>query len=282
VVQKLKGKTAVITGGGSGIGRAVALDMAAEGAGIVVNDIGKDSNGAMAADKVVEEIKKAKGNAVANYDSVAAMSGGENIIKAALDSFGRIDILVNCAGNFKALPTVEMSEGDWDAIMNVHLKGHLSCTKAALPAMIKQKSGRIINISSRAAFGNIAVSLPYATAKAAILGFTTSLSIELKEYGITVNAILPSAVTALFPSREMKFRADGFPPPISLEPDYLAPIFTYLATDQARKITGQFIYASGGDLCIYDRPLQPFMFVRKGGKWTIDEINEALSSFISS
>jgi NAD(P)-dependent dehydrogenase (short-subunit alcohol dehydrogenase family) len=277
LTKSLKGKTAVITGGGGGIGRAVALAMSEEGANIVVNDISKDKKGIMAADMVADEIKKSKGRAVANYDSVASFAGGINIIKTAIESFGTVDILVNCAGNFKAMPTVEMLENDWDSIMSVHVKGHLSCIKAALPFMLKQKSGRIINISSRAAFGHLAASLPYATAKTAILGFTTSLSIEMKPFNITVNAVLPSASTNLFPGKEKEIRSDGFLYPESLDPEWVAPVIAYLATDQAGQITGQFIYASGGDICIYDQPLQPLTYIHKEGKWKVKDITQVFS-----
>ena len=269
MAQKLVGKSAVITGGGNGIGRGVALMFATEGAKVVVNDIAKDPDGLSAADRVVKEITAAGGTAVANYDSVITMVGGENIVKTATRKFGRIDILVNCAGNFKPSPTVQVTEEDWDSIINVHLKGHFNCTKAALTEMIKQKSGRIINFSSRAAFGG-AGALAYSTAKAGILGFTTSLSAELKEYGITVNAILPSATTNLFPGTAP--RGGDVPDSLSLDPDYIAPIIAYLSTDEAQNITGQFIYASGGDICIYTRPLQPRTFIRKIGKWTLDEL----------
>jgi 3-oxoacyl-[acyl-carrier protein] reductase len=269
MAQKLVGKSAVVTGSGNGIGRGVALMFAAEGAKVVVNDIAKDPDGMRAADRVVREITAAGGTAVANYDSVTARVGGENIIKTATSNFGRIDILVNCAGNFKPCPTVKVTEDDWDSIIDVHLKGHFNCTKAAVIEMTQQKSGRIINFSSRAAFAG-AGALVYSTAKAGILGFTTSLAAELKEHGITVNAILPSATTNLFPGTAP--RGGDVPDSLSLDPDYIAPIIAYLATDEAQSITGQFIYASGGDICIYARPLQPRTFIRKIGKWTVDEL----------
>ncbi|UCG67669.1 MAG: SDR family NAD(P)-dependent oxidoreductase, partial [Deltaproteobacteria bacterium] len=126
MAQRLKGKSAVVTGGGSpvGIGRSVALALATEGAQVVVNDTGRDPDGTSRADKVVEEITKAGGTAVANYDSVATMVGGENIIKTAISNFGRIDILVNCAANYKRVQEAfEMTENDWDSIIDVHLKG---------------------------------------------------------------------------------------------------------------------------------------------------------------
>lgn len=276
--QKLKDKSAVVTGGGDGIGREVALALAAEGANVVVNDIGRDAGGKSAADKVVEEIKEANGTAVANYDSVALMSGGENIIKTATSNFGRIDILVNCAGNFKLVPTTEITENDWDSIMAVHLKGHFSCAKAAISEMIKQKSGRIINISSRAAtFG--AGSLAYNTAKAGILGFTSMLSVEQKGNGITVNAVLPSAQTKLF-SGAAPSLGDNMPISPERGPEFVAPVIVFLATDEAQNITGRYIYASGGYICIYARPLQlpgdAHILIGKTGKWTIDELSQVL------
>jgi NAD(P)-dependent dehydrogenase (short-subunit alcohol dehydrogenase family) len=274
--EKLKGKSAVITGSGGGIGREVALAMAAEGAKVVVNDINKEL-----ADKVVEEIKKAGGTAVANDDSVITMAGGENIIKTATSKFGKIDILANCAGFSKNALSTEVTEKDWDAIIAVHLKGHFACTQPAIKEMIKQKSGRIINISSRAGALFIwtgLASLPYCTAKAGIIGFTALLSAELKQHGITVNAILPSAITRGFPEKRPKFgggETEG--------PDFVPPIIVYLATDEAKDITGQFFYAAGGDIGIFPRPLQldgNIKFIRKMGKWTIDELGKIIPPLI--
>jgi NAD(P)-dependent dehydrogenase (short-subunit alcohol dehydrogenase family) len=277
MAQRLRAKSAVVTGGGGGIGGAVALALASEGAKLVVNDIGHNPDGTSLADKMVEEITKANGIAVANYDNVSTMLGGENIIQTATSNFGRIDILVNCAGNFKPMPTVEITENDWDSAIDVNLKGHFSCTKAAVLEMIKQKSGRIINISSRAAFSytsGFPSSVAYASAKAGILGFTATLSAELQEYNITVNAIVPSAITPLFPQPRPRFgggETEG--------PDFVVPIIVYLATDETKAITGQFIYASAGDLCIFTRPLQlpgAHTFIRKTGKWTVDELSEVI------
>lgn len=283
MTEKLKGKVAVITGAGGEIGKAVALGMAAEGAKVVVNDFSRDPDGNSLADKVAEEIKKNNGVAVASYDGVHTMSGGENIIKTATDNFGRIDILVNCAGNMKKVESItHMTEEEWDSMISVHLKGHFSCIKAAATQMKQQKSGRIINIASQAAFSygfgpgiKLGITLgAYAAAKAGILGLTATLSAELGEYGITVNAILPSAITKLFPEARPRFGGG-----MTEEADAVAPIMVYLATDEAQKITGQFIYTCAGDLCIFARPIQlpgPHMFVRKMGKWTVDELIEVI------
>ena len=277
--DNLKGKSAVVTGGGSGgIGKAVAVLLAAEGASVVVNDIGRDPEGNYIADQVVKEIINAGGKAAANHDSVATAEGGANITGAALKDFGRIDILVNCAGNFKRMPALEVTEDNWQSIIGVHLNGHFNCCSAAMLEMVKQKSGRIITFSSRAAAGG-GGNMAYSAAKAGILGLTANLAGELREHGITVNCIIPSADTKLFPGLRPKFAGQKSmaPDTLTMDPAYIAPVVAYLVTDEAKDITGRFFYASGGDICIYPKlmqiPGESPMFVRKMGKWTIEELN---------
>ncbi len=279
MAQKLAGKVAVVTGAGSqvGIGKETAKAMAAEGAKVVVNEIGKDPDGTMGADRVVKEIKEAGGTAVANYDSVASMEGGASIIKTAIDNFGRIDILVNTAGNFLTNPTVDMPEAQWDAILAVHLKGLFACTQAALKEMIKQKSGgRVINITSIAAYTPMlgpGAAIAYCTAKAGVLGFTKMLSVEMKEHGITANAISPAATTILFPSARPA--TEGTPPPAGPGPEFVAPTIVYLATDEAKDITGRIIASSAGNITFFAQPMGEggaHHYMHKTGKWTIDEL----------
>jgi NAD(P)-dependent dehydrogenase (short-subunit alcohol dehydrogenase family) len=283
MANKLAGKVAVVTGAGSevGIGKEVAKAMAAEGAKVVVNDIGKDPDGSMAADKVVKQIKENGGTAAANYDSVASMKGGGNIIKAAIDNFGRIDILVNTAGNFNTMPTVDFKEEAWDAIIAVHLKGLLACTQAAIKEMIKQKSGRIINFTSIAAYtpgvGPQGPAVAYCTAKAGVLGFTKLLSEEMKPHGITVNVISPSASTMLFPGK------DGRPVAGARGPEYVAPVVVYLATDEAKDITGQIVASTSGDITVYAPPMGAggaHRSAHKAGKWTVDELIEVMPKVV--
>ncbi|OGO08084.1 MAG: hypothetical protein A2Y92_03150 [Chloroflexi bacterium RBG_13_57_8] len=285
----LKGKAAVVTGGGSaGIGGAVAYALAMEGAQVVANDIGRDPEGNRAADKMVEKIKKAGGVAVANYDSVDSMLGGAKIVKTATDNFGRIDILVNVAGNYWGVSTPDMTEKDWDTVMNVHMKGTFGTVKAALPAMIKQKSGRIINFSSRAAFNGPASAkvsysnVAYNAAKAGILGLTMALALEFRDTGITFNVILPSAITPLFPREKMPL-TDNLPVPQNIGPEYVSPLVVFLASDKARDITGQYIYAAGEDICIYGRPFRlpgPHTFLHKNDMWTVDELERLIPQFL--
>jgi NAD(P)-dependent dehydrogenase (short-subunit alcohol dehydrogenase family) len=281
MAQKLKGKVAVVTGAGSGvgIGREVALAMAAEGAKLVVNDILIRENGSRGADEVVSIITKNKGLAIPNYDSVATMDGAINIIRTAIQNFGHIDILVNAAANWVCKPTVEHTEADWDAIMGVHLKGLFSCTQAAIKEMIKQDNGgRIINFISNAAFTSTlgpGAAIAYCTAKAGVAGFTNAISLELEKYGITVNAISPVALTNLFPDDRV---VNGIK---AVGPEFVTPIIVYLATDEAKMISGQFIFSSAGCIRVLGLPFQkPEAEVHKEGKWTVDELIEILPKMI--
>jgi NAD(P)-dependent dehydrogenase (short-subunit alcohol dehydrogenase family) len=286
MTQKLAGKVAVVTGSGSplGIGQQTDLLMAAEGAKVVVNDIVKDPDGTPGADRVVNEIKKAGGTAVANYDSVASMAGAENIIKTAISNFGRIDILVHTAGNFIVKPTVDHTEAEWDATLDVHLKGLFACSRAAIKEMIKQKSGgRIINITSEGAYLEPAMmkagsAIAYATAKAGVLGFSRSLSIEMQEYGITVNALSPHATTALFGGGGKMPTAAAGP-----GPEFVAPIIAYLATDEAKDITGQIFFAMGGEIRVFAPPMLKggaHQYLYKKGKWTIEELADVVPQLV--
>jgi NAD(P)-dependent dehydrogenase (short-subunit alcohol dehydrogenase family) len=285
MAQHLTGKVAVVTGAGSevGIGKEVALAMAAEGAKVVVNDLGKNADGTRGADKVVMEIKNNGGIAVANYESVATMAGTANIVKTAIDSFGRIDIVVNAAGIFQIKPTVDVTEADWDNMLAVHLKGSFGCIQAAIKEMIKQKSGgRIINFTSHAGWSQglgPGPALSYLTAKAGILGFTQGLSLEMEKEGITVNAIAPRASTRLFPIPGKIVNGVQL-----FGPEYVAPICVYLATDDAKNVTGQFFNIGSGELTVYATPLNfkaQHQHLFKPGKWTVDELIEIIPQYIN-
>ena len=199
--ETLKGKVAVVTGSGGGIGRAVALLMAAEGAKVVVNDLGAPPSGeggspAMA-DETVALIRDAGGEAVAVYDSVATMEGARNIIGTAIDAFGRIDCLVNNAGNTRVNMVWDMPEEDFDAVVRTHLKGTFCTVKAAAPYMIEQRSGSIVNVASGMAIEGGAGVSNYTAAKGGIIGFSNTLCLELGVYGIRVNVLCPSATSRM-------------------------------------------------------------------------------------
>jgi 3-oxoacyl-[acyl-carrier protein] reductase len=275
MARHLAGKVGIVTGGGGGIGKAAALALADEGAHLVINDLGKDGDGAPLADKTVAQIVAEGGTAVSNYDSVAEMQTGRLLVDTALSHFGRVDILVNCAGNFIYRLLTDMTEADWDAQIDVHLKGHFSCVRAAVPEMIKAGGGRIITISSRAAFGNRSGGLAYAAAKAGIMGASAQMAKELQQHHITVNCLLPSADTALFPKAQQRAGSE-IPQTVSLDPAYVAPLIAYLCTDLANDITGQFFYAAGGDVLVYHHPLTIHTFARKDEMWTIDDLVESI------
>src|SRR5919106_719255 len=197
----LDGKVAAVTGSGRGIGRGIALELAKEGAKVVINDAGVDVNGrgsdADPATQVVKEIEAGGGKAVANYGDVSKWGQAEGVIQDAVKNFGTIDILVNNAGILRDKSLLKMEEDDFDAVIAVHLKGTFLCTRHAGPIMKEKGYGRIINITSSAGLRGNFGQTNYSAAKAGIAGMTLTWAIELGKYGITVNAMAPSAVTRM-------------------------------------------------------------------------------------
>jgi NAD(P)-dependent dehydrogenase (short-subunit alcohol dehydrogenase family) len=255
----LQGRIAVVTGAGRGIGREIALDFVRAGAKVVVNDLGAAPDGtgaARVADEVVEEIRKAGGEAVANYDSVATVAGGEAILKTAIDTFGGLDILVNNAGILRDRTIFKMTEPDWDAVIAVHLKGHYCCT-APFARYIRdtnRRGCRILNFSSVSGlFGNFGQS-NYGAAKAGIAGFSRVLALEMAKYECTVNTISPGAATRLtIPLMEGRGDAvveDDW----TRGPEQIAPVCTWLASEAGKAWTGQIVNSMRGTLGIMQQP----------------------------
>ena len=199
--ERLKGKVAVVTGSGGGIGRGIAILMAEEGAKVVVNDLGGAVDGSgssdAAANKVAEEIKAAGGEAVPNYESVATVEGGEKIIQTAIDSFGKLDILVNNAGILRDRMVFNMAPEEWDSVIKVHLYGVFNCSKPASVIFRQQRSGRIISMSSTSGLIGNSGQANYGAAKAGIAGFTRVIARDLGRYGVTCNYIAPGAGTRM-------------------------------------------------------------------------------------
>lgn len=285
MANRLKDRIVVVTGAGRGIGRGIALLMAEEGAKVVVNDLGGTPDGTgkstSAADEVVAEIKKKGGIAVANYDSVATKAGGENIVKTAIDNFGRLDILVNNAGVLRDRMIFNLGEEEWDIVIKVHLYGHYYCTKPACVVMRQQRYGRIINMSSRAALGTTGQA-NYSAAKAGILGLTRTVARDMGRYGITCNVIFPAADTRLTMTPEVLAAREkraamgiaGVSTTIGLErrePEDVAPIVVFLATEQAGNINGCTFHAVGGRVELYSDPVM-LKSIYKEGRWTVDEL----------
>ncbi|HEY8489584.1 MAG TPA: SDR family oxidoreductase [Dehalococcoidia bacterium] len=293
--NRLEGKVAVVTGSGRGIGRGIALLLAQEGAKVVVNDPGVNVDGTGhdngPADQVVAEIKAAGGEAVANYDSVATMEGGERIIQTALDAFGRLDILVNNAGILRDRMVFNMTEEEWDAVIAVHLKGHFACTKPASVIFRQQRYGRIINFSSASGLTGNPGQANYGAAKSGIAGFTRVVARDLGRYGVTCNAISPGAATRMTATvsdraRELRERAGigapGAQRPAGLsmrDPEMVAPMVAYLCTDEAWNINGQIFAVSGGTISLLNHPL-PFRTIYKNGRWTVDELLQAVPAVL--
>jgi NAD(P)-dependent dehydrogenase (short-subunit alcohol dehydrogenase family) len=277
----LKDKVAVVTGAGGGIGRGVALLLAKEGAKVVVNDIGGSSAGegkdATPANKVVAEITAAGGQAVANYDSVASLAGGEKIIGAALEKFGRIDIVVNNAGILRDRMIFNMSEEEWDAVINVHLKGTFACTRAAAPHMRQQKSGRVINITSTSGLIGNYGQANYAAAKMGIVGFTKAIALDLGRYGATANCIAPFAWTRMIgtiptETEAQKARVEKLK---KMDPGMIAPLVTFLASDAAQEVTGQIFGVRAKEIILFSQP-RPIRQLADMEGWTPQKVAEII------
>jgi NAD(P)-dependent dehydrogenase (short-subunit alcohol dehydrogenase family) len=259
-VGMLDGKVAVITGAGRGIGRGEALLFAAEGARVVVNDLGGEWDGTgadrRAASQVVEEIRGAGGEAVAHLDDISEPSGAESLLNLGLATWGRLDVAVNNAGILRDKMVFNMEAEDWDAVMKVHLRGHFLVTKAAcaywrsLAKAGQRVGGRIVNTSSTSGLlGNIGQS-NYGAAKAGIAAFSCIVAMEMQRYGVTVNAIAPGARTRMTEKTfgDLSVAEGQFD---SLAPENVAPLVVYLASDAAAHITGQVFYVQGGIVQLY-------------------------------
>jgi NAD(P)-dependent dehydrogenase (short-subunit alcohol dehydrogenase family) len=253
-----EGKVAIVTGAGRGIGREHALSLASQGAKVVVNDLGGNVDGSggdlSPADQVVAEIRGMGGEAVSNGDSVSDWAGAERLINTAIEAFGDLNIVVNNAGILRDRMLFSMSEAEWDAVINVHLKGTFAPTRFACVYWREQSkagkpvSGRIINTTSVSGIYGNPGQTNYGAAKAGIASFTNIAALEMSRYGVTVNAVAPVALTRM---------TEGLgPAPESDEerekrsPRWIAPIVTWLASDEAAGVTGRIFEASGDILAV--------------------------------
>jgi len=276
--DRLKGKVAIVTGAGRGIGQGEALALASEGAKVIVNDLGgaRDGTGASTspADEVVAEIKKLGGEAVANYDSVTTMQGGENIVKTAIDNFGKVDILVNNAGILRDRMVFNISEEDWDLVLKVHLYGHFHTIRAVSPFFRQQRYGRIINTSSIAGLHATTYGQAnYGAAKEGIVGLTRKVARDMGRYGVTCNCIRPNAGTRLTLSDEMRktWPKSAIEMLEQMKPDDIAPLVVWLASDDAANVNGRVFYVETGRVGLYSEPVLEKQLAKVGG-WTIDEL----------
>lgn len=266
----LEGRVAVVTGSGRGIGRAIAVELAAQGAAVVVNDAGVSLDGQGGEEdptvEVLEEIESAGGQGVANYDDVSKFDSAESIIETAVSKFGKIDILVNNAGIVRDKSLVKMSEEEFDAVVGVHMKGTFNCTRHAAPHMKEQGFGRIINITSSAGLRGNFGQTNYAAAKAGIAGMTFVWAIELAKYGITSNALAPVGATRMTSNIVPEGGADP-----GMDPRLNAPLIAFLASERASHINGQVFGRRGFGYTIFQK-FKPQAVMYKDGGWTAEEI----------
>ncbi|MGV0152867.1 SDR family oxidoreductase [Rhodococcus sp. GB-02] len=286
------GRVVIITGAGRGIGRAHALAFAAEGAKVVVNDIGAGADGSETgespAEQVVAEIIAAGGQAVVNGDDVADWAGAENLIKTAIDTFGGLDVLVNNAGFLRDRMLVGMSEGEWDAVIRVHLKGHFAPLRhAAAYWRGEAKAGktvgaRIINTSSGAGLQGSIGQGNYAAAKAGIAEMTIQAAAELKNYGVSVNAIAPAARTRMTVgaggamAESMEAPEEGFD---AMAPENISPLVVWLGSTESKDVTGRVFEVEGGKITVAEGwrhgPSED-----KGDRWDPKEIGPVVATLL--
>jgi NAD(P)-dependent dehydrogenase (short-subunit alcohol dehydrogenase family) len=267
----LDGKVAVVTGGGTGIGRAVSLDLAAAGARVVVNDYGVSVDGrdpsSEPANRVVAEIRAGGGQAVASPESVATMAGGRAVVDLALREFGDLHVLVCCAGILRERMIFNMTEEEWDAVIAVHLKGHFTVMQPATRHMREHKRGSIVTFTSTAGLEGSPGQPNYSAAKEGIVGLTRSTALAMAKYGVRCNAISPTADTRMTQRLPGERRAQATATP----PEAIAPVVTFLASDRAAHITGQVVGVRGREVTVYSHPA-PLRSVTGADTWTAEAL----------
>ena len=284
--DSLTDKVAIVTGSGRGIGRGVGMMMAAEGAKVVVVDPGVNVDGTgvdhSVADEVVAEIQQAGGVAVACRESVTSMEGGEKIVQTAVDNFGRLDIVVTCAGILRDRMIFNMTEQEWDDVISVHLKGTFTVVKHACILFRQQRSGRVITFSSTSGLYGNSGQANYGAAKDGIAGFTRVVARDMGRYGVTANAISPSASTRMIvsvPGEARNLRSQrgisggggDATEAVRGEPEDLAPFTVWLASDQSAHVNGHVFHVTGGLVSLLNEP-EAVKTIHTEGRWTVEEL----------
>jgi len=286
--KRLVGKVAIVSGSGRGIGRCEAMLLADQGARVVVNDIGKDADGKRRADKVVEEIRAAGGEAVASTDSISTLEGANRTVQTAVKSFGRLDILVNNAGLRAPTAIDELTEEQWNLVIDSHLKGTYALIKFAVPVFRNQRSGVIINTGSESGLGH-PFNSAYAAAKEGIAGLTRSLARELGRFGIRCNMIRPRAATPGGPEFMEMYQKwmpiaralgpywlgeRGHVRTGEMNPERVAALVVWLCTDAAVNVNGRGFYVAGEEVGLWSEPELVRCMTRPGG-WNLDTLDES-------
>jgi 3-oxoacyl-[acyl-carrier protein] reductase len=256
--MRLKKQVAIVTGAGQGIGRAVALTLAREGATVVVNDIDLEK-----AEKVAEEVSAQGGQALPVQADVSKAKDVDILVKKTLENYKRVDILVNNAGVAKMTRLLELTEAEWDRTMNINIKGQFLCSKAVIAQMIKQKRGKIVNIASLAAHIGAPGLAAYGASKGGVVQLTKALAVELGKYNIMVNAVSPGLTLTDLIKSAVKDRPDfiegidRIPLRRAAEPEDIANAVLFLASSESDYITGQVIIVDGGLMAIHPRMVKP-------------------------
>jgi NAD(P)-dependent dehydrogenase (short-subunit alcohol dehydrogenase family) len=275
VTGLLDGKAVVVTGAGGGIGRACALAAAEHGARVVVADIGVglagDDPRSEVAEGVVAEIKAAGGEAIAVAEDVSTMAGGERIVGAAIQGFGRIDGVVAVAGILRERMLFNMAEDEWDAVVATHLKGHFTVFRHAAAVMRKQQGGSLVGFTSGAYAGSVAQA-NYSAAKGGIVSLVRSAAAGLYRYGVRANAIAPIARTRMSANVPMELSDMG-------DPEDVAPMVVYLLSDSAAHVTGQVYTVVGSKIAVWNQPAEVRAMWCEG-RWTPELISERLDGAV--
>ena len=279
----LDGRVAIVTGAGRGIGRSTAVQLAAEGASVVVNDLGAavDGSGADAgpAQQVVDEITAAGGTAIVNGADISDHAAAEELIKTAIGEFGKLDVLVNVAGILRDRMIFNMTEQEWDDVIRVHLKGTFNTSKFASAhwRSLRQEDAqnRIINFTSVSGLHGAPGQPNYAAAKMGIVGLTYSAAHSLAKYGVTVNAISPAAATRMTDSVPTDRRRARTAAADERSPDNVAPIVGYLASERSGWINGRIIHSAGYEVALYSDP-EPISRIIGVGRWDADALGDQL------
>ena len=275
----MDGKVAIVTGAGRGVGRGIALDLARAGAAVVVNDLGVDLTGAgeegAVAQQVVNEIESFGGRAVASRDSVASWDGAQAIVETALDAFGRIDAVVNNAGNLRDSLFHKITEEEFDAVLAVHLKGSFNVSRAAAPHFKAQASGAYIHMTSTSGLVGNFGQANYAAAKLGIVGLSKSIALDMQRFNVRSNAVAPFAWTRMIDSipthtSEQQKRVEGLR---KLVPEKIAPFVTALASDAGANVTGQVFGVRNNEIYLFSQP-RPIRTAHTSDGWTAETVAE--------